>query len=88
MKTLKLHRVTRYFGYILLATVLFTSCDKNAEVSGDSQVVNGNQTVKIDGREYIIYYHTVIPETRRTYTRTYTYPRWYYFSSNKVARKR
>ena len=26
MKTLKLQRVTRYFGYILLAVVLFSSC--------------------------------------------------------------
>ncbi len=26
MKTLKLQRVTRYFGYILLVAVLFTSC--------------------------------------------------------------
>lgn len=30
MKTLKLQRVTRYFGYILLATVLFSSCGLRA----------------------------------------------------------
>ncbi|MDP4209591.1 MAG: hypothetical protein Q8928_12330 [Bacteroidota bacterium] len=28
MKTIKLQRVTRYFGYILLVAVLFCSCDK------------------------------------------------------------
>ena len=47
MKTLKLQRVTRYFGYILLAVVIFSSCEsKTSTPSGhDSEkVTNGSMT--------------------------------------------
>lgn len=38
MKTLKLQRVTSYFGYILLCTVLFSSCADSKDF-----IINGKQ---------------------------------------------
>lgn len=35
MKTLKLQRVTRYFGYILLVAVLFSACSSPFETPAD-----------------------------------------------------
>ena len=47
MKTLKIMRVTRYFGYILLAVVIFSSCDsKTSTPNGQDgeKVANGSVT--------------------------------------------
>ena len=47
MRTLKLQRVTRYFGYILLAVVIFSSCDsKTSTPKGQDgeKVTNGSMT--------------------------------------------
>jgi hypothetical protein len=61
MKTLKLQQVTRYFGYILLCAVLFTSCvcgeSKNNEALQNNADLTDMKVVVIDSCEYI-QYHT------------------------------
>ena len=60
MKTLKIKRVTRYFGYILLCAVLFSSCvcgeSKNETVQSNADLTD-MKIVVIDSCEYI-QYHT------------------------------
>lgn len=65
MKTLKLQRVTRYFGYILLAVVLFQSCTIEApkqieeepkkEVERNVLANSDFEIVVIDSCEYIVF---------------------------------
>lgn len=59
MKTLKLQRVTRYFGYILLCAVLFTSCvcgeSKTNEALQNNADLTYMKVVVIDSCEYIQY---------------------------------
>ena len=50
MKTLKLQRVTRYFGYILLATVLFSSCGLRARQGEDIHNTNDEEAIVIKSR--------------------------------------
>jgi len=67
MKTIKLQRVTRYFGYILLCAVLFSSCvcgeSKNNEVQKNDADLTDMKVVVIDSCEYIqyhVYYYEAI----------------------------
>lgn len=62
MKTLKLQRVTRYFGYILLAAVLFFGCTPDEQfirpVQKSNKVIEYQgytiETIEYDGHDYII----------------------------------
>ncbi len=66
MKTLNYKRVTRYFGYILLCAVLFSSCvcdeSKNNEALQNNADLTDMKVVVIDSCEYI-QYHTYYHES-------------------------
>lgn len=49
MKTLKLQRVTRYFGYILLVAVLFSSCDYETTYPSKPCVFIVKEVVQVKG---------------------------------------
>ncbi len=61
MKTLNLQRVTRYFGYILLAVVLFQSCTievpekPKKEVERNVLKDSDFEIVVIDSCEYVVF---------------------------------
>ena len=65
MKTLKIRRVTRYFGYILLAVVLFQSCtievpeqkkeEPKKEVERTVLKNSDFEIVVIDSCEYVVF---------------------------------
>lgn len=50
MKTLKLQRVTHYFSYILLATVLFSSCEIRERQGEDLNITNEDEVSTIKSK--------------------------------------